>query len=69
MPYLEGFMTLQKGHMGQQEGVYDILDEVYGTIEGCMTYQQGLLTLQKGHMGHQEALYDLSGGVYGTSKD
>ena len=42
MPYLEGFMTLQKGHMGQQEGVYDILDEVYGTIEGCITYLQGL---------------------------
>ena len=45
MPYLEEFMTLQKGHMGQQEGVYDILGRwtgvydiyrgVYGTSEGA----------------------------------
>ena len=37
------FTTLRKGHMKRytvlmtyQEGVYDTLDEVYGTVEGCL---------------------------------
>ena len=33
MTYLQGFITLQKGHMGQQEAVYDLSGGVYDTSE------------------------------------
>lgn len=34
MIYLEGFMTLQMGHMGRYKGVYNTSEGLYGTIEG-----------------------------------
>ena len=70
MAYLQGCMTLQKGYMGQQEGVYDIFRRgIWDNRRALMTYLQGCMTLYKGHMGQQEAVYDLSRGVYGTSNE
>ena len=34
MIYLEGFMTLQMGHIGRYKGVYNTSEGLYGTIEG-----------------------------------
>ena len=34
MTYLEEVMTLEKGYMGPQDGVFDLSEEVYDTSEG-----------------------------------
>ena len=51
--------------MGQYEGVYDLLGEVYDgvyeTVQGYMGKQEGVYDLYLGG-------YDTSEGVYGTIK-
>ena len=36
MIQLQGFMTLRKGHMGQQDAAYDLFAGVYGTSKGVI---------------------------------
>ena len=43
----EGFMTLQTGYMGQQEGVYDLYVWVYDTLEGGIWDDRGCYHLPK----------------------
>ena len=69
----EGFMTLQTGYMGQQEGVYDLYVWVYDTLEGGIWDDRGCYHLPKefdqlseGLYGAAEGVYDTSDGVYGT---
>ena len=56
MTYLQGFMTLQKGHMGQWEAVYDLSGRGlwhfkrgnWGDRHMFMIYLEGFMVLQKG---------------------
>ena len=52
MTYLQWFMTLQKGHMGQQEAFYDL-----STLQKQYMEQKGVYDLPEG-------VYDTSEGAH-----
>ena len=43
MIYLEEFMTLQMGHIGQYKGVYNTSEGLYGTRKARMNYLDVLI--------------------------
>ena len=41
MTYMQGFMTLQKEYMGQQDDVYELPRRVYDTLKGVCVIING----------------------------
>ena len=59
-------MTLQKGHLTQQDDVYDLPGRVYDTQKWYMARQKGGYDTSKGPMGRKDGVHDLPRGVYET---